>query len=378
VILDSIFLAARQIEPQPGFIVGPIATFFGWIIDFLFNIVHSISPVHALGFTIILMTIIFRAALMPLGIKAQKSMMKMRELKPELDKIQEKYGKSKDPEIVKKANAEKAALMSKHDANPLKGCFPMLLQMPLFIGLTFILRQSFLYITQLRDLYYRLAAALIEVPGIVNILAPAQAPGAVLPDYHANATRLIPAAMQENAVAASALVQQGFTLEQAREQVGDFINLLIPHDLSRVLNRFTSEQWDWLGVQISAIDPAQWAIIAELNEQRNAIETFFGLSVIEQSGWSWPLVIIPILVGITMLCSSWLMQLRTADPNADDKAKMQQKIMLIVMPVIMTFFTVGFPVGVGLFWITSQIFQIAQDLILNKKAGIPFRLPFKR
>jgi len=84
------------------------------------------------------------------------------------------------------------------------------------------------------------------------------------------------------------------------------------------------------------------------------------------------------LVGITMLCSSWLMQLRTADPNADDKAKMQQKIMLIVMPVIMTFFTVGFPVGVGLFWITSQIFQIAQDLILNKKAGIPFRLPFKR
>ena len=373
-MIDFVFLAARQIEPQPGFIVGPIAALFGHVINFLFNIVHSVSPVHALGFTIILMTIIFRAALMPLGLKAQKSMMKMRELKPELDKIQEKYGKSKDPEIVKKANAEKAALMAKHDANPLKGCFPMLLQMPLFIGLTFILRQSFLYITRLRELYYELSAAIINYPNFISIIAPNIANSDDLPDYVANATRLIPNAMQQNAVEAANLINNhGYTIAQARDQVGDFINLNDAADLSRVINRFTSENWEWLSTQIPE---TYWSVIAQLNERREVIESFFGLSVIEQSNWRWPAVLIPVLVAISMLCSSWLMQLRTADPNADSRVKMQQKIMLVVMPLVMAFFTVGFPVGVGLFWITSQIFQIVQDLILNKKAGIPMQLPF--
>jgi len=40
--------------------------------------------------------------------------------------------------------------------------------------------------------------------------------------------------------------------------------------------------------------------------------------------------------------------------------------------------TFGLPAGVGLFWITSQVYQIVQDLILNKRAGIPFVLPFAK
>ena len=161
-------LAARQVVPEPGFIVGPIARVFGYVIDFVFNIVYAIGPAHSLGLTIILMTIIFRLLMAPLSIKAQKSMMKMRELKPELDKINEKYGKSKDPEITRKANAERSALMAKHGANPLSGCLPMLIQMPMFLGLNFIMRQAFLYITRLRDIYYNLSTALLNVPGIIG------------------------------------------------------------------------------------------------------------------------------------------------------------------------------------------------------------------
>ena len=47
-------------------------------------------------------------------------------------------------------------------------------------------------------------------------------------------------------------------------------------------------------------------------------------------------------------------------------AASQQKIMMITMPLIMAWITSGLPCGVGLYWITSNIFMIAQQQILNK------------
>jgi len=361
-VLTSLVFLARQIEREPGFIVRPIAALFGHIVNALFNVVYFVSPAHSLGFTIILMTIIFRACMMPLSIKAQKSMMRMRELKPELDKIQAKYGNSKDPEIIKKMNAEKQVLMQKHDANPLKGCFPMLLQMPLFIGLNFIMRQAFLYITHLRTLYYDLAVAIQRVPGYIELIRP-------------TAEELLPNAILRNNQEVQALIARGYTFEAARAQVGDVISLAVPADLSRVINRFTAENWAYLQEHIS---PTYWAEIARLNDYRHSIESFLGLSMVEQSGWTWPHILLPLLTVITMFCSQWLSQQRMADPNADDKVKMQQKIMLIVMPLFIGFITVGLPGGVALFWVTSQVFQVGQDLILNKKDGIPLKLPFSK
>jgi len=372
-LLSNFAFLARQIEREPGFIVRPIAALFGHLVNALFNVVYFIgervfdSPANTLGFTIILMTIIFRACMMPLSIKAQKSMMRMRELKPELDKIQAKYGNSKDPEIIKKMNAEKQVLMQKHDANPLKGCFPMLLQMPLFIGLNFIMRQAFLYITHLRTVYYDLATAIQQAPGYIELIRPI-------------ALDLLPNAIQRNNEEVARLLNQWQdhslqAFETARAQVGDVISLEIPADLSRVINRFTVENWAYLQEHIS---PSYWAEIARLNDYRHSIESFLGLSMVEQSGWTWPHILLPLLTVITMLCSQWLSQQRMADPNADDKAKMQQKIMLIVMPLFIGFITVGLPGGVALFWVTSQVFQVAQDLILNKKDGIPLKLPFSK
>jgi YidC/Oxa1 family membrane protein insertase len=311
------------------------------------------------------MTIIFRFLIMPLGLKSQKSMMRMRELKPELDKIEAKYGNSKDPEIVKKKNAEKQVLMQKHDANPLKGCFPMLLQMPLFIGLNFIMRQAFLYIVRLRDLYNELATAIQQVPGYIEMLMP-------------TTLELLPTSILRNNEEVRSLMAQGFSFEAARAQVGDVISIAVPADLSRVINRFTSEHWAWLQEQLSDLPAYYWTQIAELNERRHAIESFLGLSMVEQSGWTWPYILLPLLTVITMLCSQWISQQRMADPNADDKVKMQQKIMLIVMPLFLGFITVGLPGGVALFWVTSQVYQVVQDLILNKKDGIPLKLPFRK
>lgn len=377
-------LAARQIESPPGAIIRPIAQAFGFVINFLFNIVHSIDPTNSLGIAIVLVTIIFRFIIMPLGIKSQKSMMKMRELKPELDKIKEKYGNSKDPEIMKKSQKEQSALLAKHGANPLTGCLPLLVQFPLFIGLNFVMRQATLYITTLRNMYEYLAEELLRIPhligttedrGILWRLAEGRIPGLdpiIPPGWTANLESLTNSLIERG-------VHYGITADQLRNEItaygGDIIVLGLPEDLARVITRFTPNDWNLVYEYIPAENVEHIrSLVGEIGE----IETFFGVSIVEPSGWGLPGILIPILTGLSMLVSSWLMQQKTYDPNADERTVLTQKMMLFVMPVMMAFFTVNLVAAVGVFWITGQLFQIVQDLIMLKKSGTPIRLPFAK
>ena len=98
-------------------------------------------------------------------------MIRFREIKPELDEIKDKYGKTKDPEKIKKMNAERTALMAKHGANPLSGCLPMLFtffNLLMLFSFFFISRRAFAYITHLRLAYYDLSQKLIDVPYILD------------------------------------------------------------------------------------------------------------------------------------------------------------------------------------------------------------------
>jgi YidC/Oxa1 family membrane protein insertase len=311
------------------------------------------------------MTVIFRALMLPLTLKSQRSMMKMREIQPELKKIADKYGSTKDPELLKKMNAERSALMAKHGANPLSGCLPMLIQMPLFFGLNFIMRHAFMYIGRLRDIYYDLAAALQAIPGWL-------AGGSPLMRI---ATEHIPDSMLANNVRYATYVQGGMTSEAARNAVGgDVIHLGYVEDLSRVINRFTTDTWERLLSYLQGT-PA-YEEVWEMVRWLYGAESFIGFNLVDIGGLTWPYILVPLLIAITMFGSSWLMQIRTHDPNADDRAKMMQKVMLFGMPLMMAVFTINFPTGVALFWITSQVFQVVQDYIMLKRANIPIRLPF--
>lgn len=368
--MDFHFLLGRLVVPEPGFIVGPIARVFGVAIDFLYNVVTAVFPEpNSLGITIILVTVISRFMMMPLMLKSQRSMMKLRELKPELDKIKEKYGDTKDPEKRRKMQTEQTALMTKHGANPLTGCLPMLFTMPIFIGLNFIIRQAFMYINRLNGIYRELCEKLLAVDGLLD------GAGGPLGDL---AHRFIPdRILSNNRALGEILAQDGiwhsFTeaqLAAARSGVGETLLMGRPDELARVVNRFNMDEWRGLFGHIERMDPAALEPISELVHRIQGIETFLGLHVVHPGGLSWPGVLIPALVLLTSFISSWLMQKRTFDPNADEKARMQQKIMLYAMPVVMAAVTISLPAGVGIFWITGQLFQATQDVIIFKKDGM--------
>jgi len=89
------------------------------------------------GWSIILLTIATRLPFIPLLNKGQKSMRKLQEIQPKMAEIREKY--KKDPQ---KMQQEMTGLYKKHKVNPVGGCLPMLLQIPVFFALYKVLLVS--------------------------------------------------------------------------------------------------------------------------------------------------------------------------------------------------------------------------------------------
>lgn len=117
---------------------------WGWL-DVIFkgiywslNALHKVVPVW--GICIILVSLIIYVLMYPLTFKSLISMRKMQAIQPKIKQIQEKY--KNNPE---KLNQEIAAAYRQSGVNPLSGCLPMLLQMPIFVGLYQVLWRSYYF-----------------------------------------------------------------------------------------------------------------------------------------------------------------------------------------------------------------------------------------
>ncbi|MCH2185482.1 membrane protein insertase YidC, partial [Myxococcota bacterium] len=112
--------------------VEPLTLFFEWALEK----VHRVVPNY--GLAIIVLTILVRLVTLPIVTKQMKSAERMREVMPRIKVLQEKYkdDRQKQPEETFKIYREEGV-------NPLSGCFPLLLQMPVFIGLFYALQTSF-------------------------------------------------------------------------------------------------------------------------------------------------------------------------------------------------------------------------------------------
>lgn len=126
------YISTQTFHGWFSFISEPFAKFLFILMNFFYSFTHS------WGFSIILLTIALRIMMYPLNQWSTKSMVKMQEIAPKVTKIQEKY--KKDP---KKMQLEVMNLYRESGANPLSGCFPLLIQMPFLIGMFGLLRSTF-------------------------------------------------------------------------------------------------------------------------------------------------------------------------------------------------------------------------------------------
>ena len=99
-----------------------------------FYSVTSAAGLESYGFPIILLTILIKLVTYPLTVKQVKSMKAMQDIQPKMKKIQEKY--KHDPQMLQQKTGE---LFREAGVNPLAGCLPLLVQMPILMGMYYAL-----------------------------------------------------------------------------------------------------------------------------------------------------------------------------------------------------------------------------------------------
>jgi len=121
-----------------------------WLIEFILVSFHTVFSSLGLGFdsgiswvlAIVGLVLLVRAALIPVFVKQIRSQRNMMLVQPELLKLQKKYRGKTDRESREKMAKEQMDLYKRTGSNPFSSCLPLLLQMPIFMGLFFVLNDA--------------------------------------------------------------------------------------------------------------------------------------------------------------------------------------------------------------------------------------------
>jgi YidC/Oxa1 family membrane protein insertase len=107
--------------------------FFNFIHSGVYAVIHNVNVSY--GLAIILFTIIVRIILFPLNMKQTRSQVRMQAVQPEVKKLQEKY--KNDPQ---KSQQEMMKLYKEKGVNPMGGCLPLIIQLPILWALFYVFR----------------------------------------------------------------------------------------------------------------------------------------------------------------------------------------------------------------------------------------------
>lgn len=119
--------------PFVGWIIKPFAIAVMWALPKMYHFISNY------GVVIILFSLIIKIITMPLSLKSFKSMQAMKDLQPKIEELKKQY--QKNPQAM---NQEMMKLYKKHGVNPLSGCLPILLQMPLLFAMFSVFQATIL------------------------------------------------------------------------------------------------------------------------------------------------------------------------------------------------------------------------------------------
>ena len=320
--------------------MGWITSFFGMIFNFIFDVVAMGMPIATLGITIIIFTIVTRLLMTPLQIMQQRTTKGMAVIQPELEKLQVKYKDKKDPASQAEYSAAMQTLYKKHKVNPLAGCLPLIIQLPLIMALFGVLREASTYIVKLKDVYVGLATNIMaSVGNYQEILQPYL-------DIHSMKGKI------------------KYDLTQATAEQGIL-------GVKELLSKLTSSQWSEL---LGKIPQDAVSTIQPLIEQKNNYE-WFGFNLVDtpsqlMSSGMWLALIVPLLVWVsTIIYSKYTMaQTQAKKPGESGNAQSEQtmKTMNTVMPVMTAFFSYTMPCGLALYWIMGNVIMLVQQILVTK------------
>lgn len=312
------------------------------------------------GLGIILLTLVIRLVMWPLGVSQQRSMKMMQTLQPKLKALQDRY--KSDPQTMQRKMME---FYKEHKFNPMAGCFPLLIQMPIFILLySALMSPQFIQIAGNSQFLFvnRLDETLRTTAGISND----GEMGVSKYDTFALgkiATVYLPKEKIENVK----VEKPGSSLEiQGQIIPGKPVDLKV--------------SLDSLDLKFSQLDKIQKAEMVVSNNQNRENEkiTFVrkgGILVASmptkavKSSFHFDVLILIALFGLTMVATQKIMMSTGGKQQMDPAQQAMQKSMGTFMPIMImaTFIFIPIPAGVLLYLISSNVIQVVQTIIINKQ-----------
>ena len=310
------------VATKAGSIMGPIASIFGYIMDFLFRITSSMGIMN-IGLCIILFTIITKLLLFPLTIKQQESSKLMSLMNPEIKAVQNKYRGKTDQASMARQQVEMQAIYEKYGSNPMAGCLPMAIQLPIIFALYRVIYNIPAYVPSVRVFFDNVANPLMQQADYVNKIS--------------------------ELASSVGLGNADFSIES---KVVD------------MLYKLTPAGWETL----QGLFPQISSTIADNASKIEQMNYFFGINLATPPFTGFTNIsvawLIPILAGLTQWGSTRLISnLQQVDQDAPGASMMNS--MMITMPLMSVFFCFSLPSAIGIYWVVQGAFQLVQQLVVN-------------
>ncbi len=274
----------------------------GWVMWLLYYMVKNY------GVALLLFTLFSRLIMLPVTINQQKSTAKMAMLRPQMEEIQKKYANNRQ-----KLNEEMMELYSKENYNPMSGCLPMVVQFLILFGII--------------DVIYKPLKHILRLPA----------------EFIAEAQKLLPDISQYGARAMSSHLP---IVKELISNPEPFMNLSYGPECVAKIQEFAPKLM-FLGVDL-------------IGQPETGM--FFNLF----KGQFNPVILIPILSGITSLMLSINTLKNTSATTEGQAGAGSMKAMMLTMPIFSTAFTFSVPAGVGLYWTYSNIIGFLQNIVVYK------------
>jgi YidC/Oxa1 family membrane protein insertase len=278
----------------------------GWILAQIYEVIPN------WGISIIVLTILIRLVLLPLGVKQIRSMQNMQIIQPKVKQIQQKYKGNKQ-----KQQEEIMNLYREHGVNPFSGCWPVLLQFPILIAMYSVVRfpQYPVHIPEDSSLYAEVTKQIPEPASGAPTVEYLQAHDAVLkgdtwvvPEHSAEGTTFLT-----------------MNLLCSPQQAGN------PD--AKVMSKYQASDGNAIEYQLDC-------------------------------GSTVPQRIPYYLFAVAMFATTWFQQRQMQRASPPGASSQQQQALLKFMPLMFGVFGFFFPVGLVLYWTVSNAWQIGQQYFM--------------
>ncbi|SES07245.1 YidC/Oxa1 family membrane protein insertase [Lachnobacterium bovis] len=331
--MADILLTANSVA-----ILGPIAKFLGWILDKIYILVKMATGIENIGISIILLTIVILGMLFPLTLKQQKFSMFSQKMQPELNAIRKKYEGKRDQQSVAAMQQETSLVYKKYGVSPAGSCVQILIQFPILLSLYQVFSRVPAYITSVRSSFDGLVDGIIKTSGYRGIM-------------------------------------KGIVSSQKLSVSVDFSDKhqsIVNNYIVDVLYKLPQDGWKVVYDKFPKLHGNIDSTIHSIKQYNY----FFGVNISDSplttikaamADKAYLVVLVALLIPVLSGLFQYLnVKMMPQPDNGSEQMANQMKTMNNIMPIISLVMTFSVPSGLGIYWATSGLVRVIQQMFINK------------